>query len=271
MYQDFTSSEQKIGNYILENYKEVTSLSVKDFAAKTNTSPASIVRFAKKLGYNGFTELKIELASSRLEDKGDDITNIIRADDKMEEMIKKVEFNSIETIKETVKLLNSKSISAAISEINKADTIYLFGVGASALVATDLQYKLLRINKKVIFQLDNNLQLATAVHIDSDDIALGISYSGSTREVNIGMAEAKKNGAKCISITSSGKNNLADIADINLYVPNIEKELRVGAISSRLSQLMLTDIIFLAVAKENFDQTEEYLKSTRNLIQQLKE
>ncbi len=60
------------------------------------------------------------------------------------------------------------------------------------MVAMDFQYKLLRINKKVMFQQDSHLQLAVSVHITNRDVAVAISYSGNTREVNLAVEEAKK-------------------------------------------------------------------------------
>lgn len=59
------------------------------------------------------------------------------------------------------------------------------------MVAMDFQYELLRINKKVMFQSDSHLQLAVSAHITNRDVAVAISYSGNTKEVNLAIEEAK--------------------------------------------------------------------------------
>ncbi|EPS46536.1 RpiR family transcriptional regulator [Clostridium botulinum A1 str. CFSAN002368] len=98
----------------------------------------------------------------------------------------------IDTINDTKELVDDEKLLEAVKAIKNAETIYLYGVGASAMVAMDFQYKLLRINKKVMFQQDSHLQLAVSVHITNRDVAVAISYSGNTREVNLAVEEAKK-------------------------------------------------------------------------------
>ena len=104
------------------------------------------------------------------------------------------------------------------------------------------------------------MQLSTAAHIETEDVAIAISYAGKTKEVYSALSKAKEKGAKCISITKYGSNPISSIADIKLQVPSIEKDLRVGAISSRIAQLTLIDILFIGVAKDNFGQIDRSLR-----------
>ncbi|MCI6277161.1 MAG: MurR/RpiR family transcriptional regulator [Clostridium sp.] len=269
--EDFTQSERKIAKYILENRQDVITLSAQEIGALTETSPASVVRFSRTLGYEGFQELKLEIAKTQNQDEEKIIDDIIEKGDTIEEVVQKVANQGINTINNTVSLLNIEDFERAIEEIKKAKNIYLFGVGASAIVAMDLQHKLLRINKIAIFHLDANIQLAMSVHAKKGDLAIGISYRGRSKDVNNSMRKAKENGAVCISITKYGNNLLADLCDINLRVPNVEKELRVGAIASRMAQLMVTDILFLGIAKDDFEEVEKYLKATKKMTDMLKE
>ena len=270
-FEDFTQSERKIAKYILENRQDVITLSAQEIGALTETSPASVVRFSRTLGYEGFQELKLEIAKTQNQDEEKIIDDIIEKGDTIEEVVQKVANQGINTINNTVSLLNIEDFERAIEEIKKAKNIYLFGVGASAIVAMDLQHKLLRINKIAIFHLDANIQLAMSVHAKKGDLAIGISYRGRSKDVNNSMRKAKENGAVCISITKYGNNLLADLCDINLRVPNVEKELRVGAIASRMAQLMVTDILFLGIAKDDFEEVEKYLKATKKMTDMLKE
>lgn len=270
-YEYFTQSEKKIADYIMKNGGEVLNLSAQGLAQETKTSAASIVRFSRSLGLNGFGELKIELAKSLQNSNDEEIDTILKSEDTVEEMARKVCSRVENTVEETLKLLNFKDLEDAINAIKESETLYVLGVGASALVGMDLQQKLLRINRKCMFSLDSNLALATAVHITDRDVVLAISYGGRTKEVNLAVRRAKDNGAKCIAITKCGKNILSSLCDISLYLPGMEKEIRVGAIHSRFAQLLLTDMIFLGVAKENFEETEQYLRQTKKIVQALKE
>ncbi|GAA0695684.1 MULTISPECIES: MurR/RpiR family transcriptional regulator [Clostridium] len=270
-FEDFTQSERKIAKYILENRQDVITLSTQEIGILTDTSPASVVRFSRTLGYEGFQDLKLEIAKTQNQDEEKIIDDIIEEGDSIEEVVQKVANQGINTINNTVALLNIEDFEMAINEIKKAKNIYLFGVGASAIVAMDLQHKLLRINKIAVFHPDANIQLAMSVHANKGDLVIGISYRGRSKDVNNSIRRAKANGASCLSITKYGNNPLADLCDINLRVPNVEKELRVGAIASRMAQLMVTDILFLGIAKDNFEEVEKYLKSTKKMTDMLKE
>ncbi|EDU37442.1 MurR/RpiR family transcriptional regulator [Clostridium sporogenes] len=269
-FDSMTKSEKKIAEYIFKSPRDIINDSAQEIAIKTSTSPASVIRFTKKVGYNSLNEFKFALVAEEDTEKNTEFDYIINSNDSIDLIINKLGNKVIDTINDTKELVDDEKLLEAVEAIKNAETIYLYGVGASAMVAMDFQYKLLRINKKVMFQLDSHLQLAVAVHITNRDVAVAISYSGNTKEVNLAIEEAKKNGATTIAITKCGKSNLSNIADINLNIPSIEKDLRIGAISSRTSQLFVTDSLFLGIAKENLDKTEKNLISTRNLVEVLK-
>lgn len=262
-----TSSEKKIGEYILKNPKEIYKLSASELANLTETSSASVVRFSKKLGFDGFQEFKIELAKEDIKEKSQEQEyEYIDTDDSVKDVILKIGKKNIKTIDETLQLIDEDQVEDAINSILVAKNIYLFGVGVSALVAMDLQYKLMRINKNVFMYMDSHMQLSSAARINSEDLAIAISHTGKTKEVYKSLLKAKEKGAKCISITKYGNNPISDISHIKLKIPNVEKDLRVGAISSRIAQLTLIDILFIGVAKNNFEEVEKYLKNTNEMV-----
>lgn len=267
---NFTDGERKIANYILENKDDVINFSAQELANRVDGSAAGVVRFSKKLGFKGFTNLKVELAKDNEEFKND-FNEIIRVDDDIKVMVKKAITANIATLEKTSGLINFDSLSEAIEILKNSKKIYIYGIGASGLVALDFQYKLLRIKKEVIYNLDSHIQLATASIMDKEDVAIGISYSGETKEVTLAIDEAKRIGAKTIAITKSGNNSrLSKSSYISLYIPNEEKEMRLGAISSRMSALTLVDLLYLGIIKSDISYTKEYLKETRKLIKNLK-
>ncbi len=267
---NFTDGERKIADYILENKDDVINFSAQELADRVDGSAAGVVRFSKKLGFKGFTNLKVELAKDN-EEFNNDFNEIIREDDDIKVMVKKAITANITTLEKTSSLINFDSLSEAIEILKNSKKIYIYGIGASGLVALDFQYKLLRIKKEAIYNLDSHIQLATASIIDKEDVAIGISYSGETREVTLAIDEAKRIGAKTIAITKMGRNNkLSNSADISLYIPNEEKEMRLGAISSRISALTLIDLLYLGIVKSDISSTREHLKETRILIKNLK-
>lgn len=265
----FTETEEKLANYILDNRQEIIMLSAQELADRVKTSAAAVVRFSKKVGYKGFTALKVEMAKESY-DEAEDFNTIIKENDSIETLIKKSEAINTKAVTQTYKLINKDILQKAIDSLNNCKNIYIFGVGASGLVAQDFQYKLSRIKRIAIYQQDSHIQLASAAHIGPEDIAIGISYSGETREINVALRKAKELGAKTIGITKFNNNSLAKIVDFPLYIPSEEKEIRIGAITSRMTALLITDLLYLGIAKNDVDKTEEYILKTREIIKAFK-
>lgn len=270
LYGEFTNSEKKIAD-IISNEPEVSiGLTTHELAKHSGTSPASVVRFAKKIGFDSYGDMKIELARNIEAASTPEMSTLLKSDDSLELVSKKIVNNIELTLEETLELMDFKNIVKAVDAMKSADTIYLFGVGASGIVAQDLQQKLVRINRRCVFHMDYHLGLAGASHIKSKDVVVAFSYQGQTKEVNEAVNQAKANGATCIGITKCLNNPLHSLVDIVIALPNTEQGIRVGAVQSRYTQLLVVDILFAGIAKENFEVTESYLVKTRQLIEELK-
>lgn len=265
----FTDTEEKLASYILENKQEVVMLNAQDLADKVKTSAAAVVRFSKKIGYKGFTALKVDLAKESNE-VTENFNTIIKENDSIEMMVKKSEAINMNAMSQTYKLINMDVLKETIESLGNCKNIYLFGVGASGLVALDFQYKLSRIKRIAMYQQDAHIQVAQAVHIGPEDVAIGLSYSGETKEVNVALKKAKELGAKTIAITKFNNNSLSKIVDYSLHIPSEEEEIRIGAITSRLSSLVITDLLYLGLAKKDFNQVEKYILETRQIVRELK-
>lgn len=265
-----THTEQRIGEYICTHKEATIHASAQELADATNTSAAAIVRFSKKIGYKGFTAMKVDLAKDN-DDFEQDFDTLILQEDSVETLIKKAQLNNYQTADQTYKLINSQNLERAIDALVRAKNIYLLGVGGSGIVCNDLQHKLTRTNHNVIYHEDSHILMARIALINSDDVVLAISYSGETKEINTAIKHAKAMGATCIAITKfNHKSTLSKLANIILHVPNEEKELRLGAIMSRNSSLIITDLLYYGIAKTDVKLTKENLVKTRSLIQELK-
>ena len=234
-----TETETRLANYLLSHTGEVIHMNAKEFSSACGSSPAAVVRFSRKLGFKGFTDLKLDLAREAGAGKPDDFQTVIREHDDMDTLVQ------------------------------KAERIHLFGVGASGLLAMDFLYKSSRIGIPAFYHEDVHTNLATAALLGPKDIVIAISYSGETRETVLAARAAKDRGCKIIAITQANHNTLARLADYPLYVPSEEPELRVGAMTSRTSGLLLLDLLYLGVAKHDPDRTEKSLLETRELIRSL--
>lgn len=258
MYDSLSNSGKKVADYFLTHIDDVFNLAIADLAKKSGVSKAAWVRFSKAIGFEGLKDLKkslfVELhkttdavpPTAPFSDVGDA--------ESIEDLIETEKLNNVSAIENTAALLDPKAVEAAAQKVLCAKTVRIFGVGASAIVAADLQSKLLRINKNSFFNADHHVQLVYAANMTPRDVAILISMSGNTSEVLEIMKIAKECGTPTIALTHFGKSPLSQNADVVFSVSAPEIPLRSGAMSSRIAQLMAVDILFSAVAFMDYDR-----------------
>lgn len=270
-WDDFTPSDKKIGEYIIDNPEQIINYNTLQLAEIIQTSQSAIIRFIKKIGYKGYIDFKIDVARSIEENSEFLLDDVISKDESIENIISKSKNNVLSTVEKTYALIDNQRIKTAVEGINKANNIYLAGVGSSGLICEDFSYKLQRSGKKVFYQVDAHTNLALVSNICKDDLLIAISYSGLTKEILIASEYAKNIGAKVISISKALNSALANNTDELLLIPEIEREMRYGAISSRLSSQIITDILYYGYVAANTEKVNENMRTSKLLTNKLKD
>jgi DNA-binding MurR/RpiR family transcriptional regulator len=272
MYQELNPSEQKAASYILQQPERMIELSIAQLAEESGSSQAAIVRLCKSMGVKGYQDLKLKVAGDL--QQGQAAVHAggyqeIRPGESVENVIQFVSSNNVQSILDTVKVLDSSVVEHAVVALDRAQRIYFYGIGASNLIALDAQQKFLRISKTALAFPDPHVQLTASVTLTESDVAVGISYSGETKPVIAALRTAKERGATTISITKYGHTSLSALADYPLYISSTEHEIRSGALASRISQLNVIDILYLGVASNNYEQSVESLDRSRKAVKEL--
>ncbi|MCI9194026.1 MAG: MurR/RpiR family transcriptional regulator [Angelakisella sp.] len=263
----FTATEARLARYLLSHSAGVVRMTAREFAEAAGVSPAAAVRFSKRLGFQGFLQLRLDLARELAQGEPlDEFQTAIRDNDDMETLLRKAERIHIRNLSLTCRMVEPAVLSRAVEEIRARRRIHLFGVGASGLLAMDFLYKSSRIGIPAFYHSDVHTNLATASLLGPEDAAIAISYSGETRETVLAARTARERGAWVIAITCANGNTLSGLADCVLYVPREEREHRVGAMTSRMSGQLLLDLLYLGIAKEDPEGTQQSLRQTRELI-----
>lgn len=272
MYQELNPSEQKAAAYILQEPERMIELSIAQLADESGSSQAAIVRLCKSMGVKGYQDLKLKVAGDLQQGQANGHVGgyqEIRPGESVENVIQFVSSNNVQSILDTVKVLDSDIVQQAVEALDRAQRIYFYGIGASNLIALDAQQKFLRISKTALAFPDPHVQLTASVTLSESDVAVGISYSGETKPVISAMRTAKERGAVTISITKYGNTTLSTEADYPLFISSTEHEIRSGALASRISQLNVIDILYLGVASRNYEQSVEYLDRSRKVVREL--
>ena len=260
----FSPTEKAVAQEILSNPKLVADLSIHELAKQTFSSPSTIVRLCNHTGYSGYKEFRravtYELAV-REQTKQEEKAQIVHTDS-LEDIIEKITYKNIVALEETKALLDTDVLRKCVDMVQKAKVIYLFGMGASLCAAKDAYLKFLRMNKLCVINEDWHSQLLQARNATKDDLGIAISYSGATVEVIECMKTLKENGTPTIAITRYIKSPVSELADQCLYTSASEALFRTGAMSSRIAQLNIIDILYTALSNREYEQSLDQLSRT---------
>lgn len=225
-------SEKKIAEIVLENPQAVIQMNATELAEVAESSPAAIIRFCHSMKLKGFTELKLQLSADSHQIK-ENLYTEINPNEEIELIKKKLVLNTTHVLNETNNWLTKEQIDEVTEHFEASSMIYTYGLGASYLVALDIQQKYTRIGKVVVSSQDTHYLVASMAVAPKNTIFFGISNSGEKQEVLSLMKTAKELGLITISLTEATNNSLSQQADIALKTGiSGEAPLRSAATSS---------------------------------------
>lgn len=264
-YQSHASTTEKaIIQFILEHPRQTAELSIHQLAEHTFSSAASIIRLCKKNGFDGYRNfckaLIYELALR--ENTQQEVQREVTAADSLEEVVDKITYRNIISLEATKDLIDLTVINQCIQLLYGCDLVALFGIGSSLLVAKDAQLKFMRLNKRCSVNDDWHTQLLTARNMRAGDVGIILSYSGQTREMVECAKAMQANNVKIISITRYGQSPVTEHSDLHIYVSATEGIVRSGAMSSRISQLNIIDILYTGYLNIQYEKSLEQIAKT---------
>lgn len=254
----------QLAEYICDHPNEVCGMDVRTLAEKTYTSPSSVVRLCRTLGFSGYKEFRrallLEIAALGTETNHKE--KQLTRQDSIADIIDTVTEKNIQVLYDSRHILNADTVEECVLLLRRSRCILLFGIGASLCAAKDAYLKFLRLNKPCIVNEDWHSQLLQARNSAPGDVGIVFSYSGQTQEMVECMKALKENGTPCIAITRFAPSQVAKLADHLLYIAANESLFRNGAMSSRLAQLNVIDILYTAFASAEYDQCIRQLTRT---------
>ncbi|MEY8351779.1 MurR/RpiR family transcriptional regulator [Lachnospiraceae bacterium 54-53] len=270
-YNEMSKSEKKISDFILSDTKSCILMTAVDIAEQSGVSSATVIRYVQKLGFDGLESFKLALAAEDAQSLEQDIIDpIISKEDDLDILCRKMEVLVDTAFQDFFYQLDKTALEMAIHGIKKARRIYLMGIGASMLPAYDLFHKLKRADFNADYYQDINMMVEFFNYIDSRDVVIAFSYSGQSQEILYACRIAKKQNASVIAVTRKRESALRDIADICLTVPDNEEVMRIGAFTSLHTSIMMADLLYMGVIRENLEHHEVELIKTRKLVEGLK-
>lgn len=269
LFCSFTAAERNVANYVLESPQEVTRLTVHQLAGKCGVASSAVIRFCKTIQLQGFSELKIELAreqGSKREEQQNTLPAVGR-ENGTEGVVSKVFKSGMNTLQDTLDKLDFSKIERMSEILVAAKHIFIFGLGTSATVVTDAQYRFSQLGLWATAYTDILLMGVTAANLGEGDVVLAISHSGRTKAVVDAVRQAKKQGATIIAITSFEDSFLYKESDVAATVFADDVTYPVEAVSARVAHICMVDSLAMLLATHNYESFARHIKSRNTILE----
>lgn len=244
MYPTLKSAERRAVDFLIANPETVPALGIVDFASQAECSEATAVRMAKRLGYEGYIELRRSFALHQ-QSEPEGVYPEIAPDDPLPMMLEKVFNSSMSSLSDTMHTLDIAQFTRAVEVLVESRQILFCGVGDGAVVAREGYLRWLKVGHMAYESLDPDEQLFFATRLAERDVMLAFSHSGRSRTINNAAKLAKKRGAAVIAVTNYPVSPLVKTADIVLQTAVFATYANFEVIAKRLAQLCVVESLFI--------------------------
>jgi RpiR family carbohydrate utilization transcriptional regulator len=244
---DLRKSDRRVAEVILDRPEEVVGMTLATLSKAAEVSEPTVIRFCAAIGCEGFRDLRVRLARSLAFARTTSHT-AITAEDDLGAIVNKVFDFNLSNLNWAQSKLDPARIGVAVDVLAGARRIEFFGFGASGIVARDAQQKFPLFGVPCGAPVDSHQMYMTADMLGKGDVAVAISNTGQTREVVQAAEVARARGAATIGITGHAGSPLAAHCDLVLLVETLENTDLYTPTVSRLSHLVVIDILSTAVS-----------------------
>ncbi|MDX9924813.1 MAG: MurR/RpiR family transcriptional regulator [Ignavibacteriaceae bacterium] len=219
-YPDLPKNHKKLADFFINNFDKIPFYSVQDISEATRTSVASVVRFAQRIGFLGFLEMREEI-SKELQNhiSNKEIFSLLDSTATEDDTLTIIANQDIKNINETLTQIDRDYFDSTIKMILKAKRVYTVGLGVSNLLAQMLAYQLNQVSiDAYALSHSHSTFLEQLIFLNSSDLIIALSFMPYSIETIDAAKYAKKKKIKVISITNSNASPITFSSNANLVV-----------------------------------------------------
>ena len=251
---DLTRSGRTVADYLVQHAAEAQYLSISSLARECQVAEATVFRFCRALGFEGYHEMRIALAQANA-------TGVLvnqqepAPDADTATLCEHASALFMTAINGTQNALSPDAVDQAVDLLRAAKQVFCLGQGGSMLLANDICARFSSLSNKFRTAGDSHLQLLSASLMTEEDVVLFVSYSGAIRDMMETLRTAKASGAKIILLTHYEDPPGAALADVVLLCGAQESPLDSGSIPIKVAVLYVAEVLLLRYMLDDPQQT----------------
>ena len=267
-YGQLTKSEKRIADYLRKNQEESAFLAAGDLANRLELSEATMVRFARTLGFDSYPAMRAVLQenfrrrvthSARLRSRLDDLRE-------GGDIFEKVTVSEIDYLTQALQTVDRKALQRAVSYITKRERIFVFGPGPSASLVHLLNLRLTRFGKHVIpLTATGREVLDPLLLMTARDLVFAIAFFDVNPTLQVLLDQATEKKCPVILLTDTLGSIIGKQADVVLTA----KRGPVSAFHSLVVPMTIINTILLEIANQNLESVTANLDALDHLRDRL--
>ncbi|HWD12592.1 MurR/RpiR family transcriptional regulator [Pseudochrobactrum sp. sp1633] len=259
-----TANQQKIADYVLTNPFPVATMGIEELASATETSTATITRFVKALGLNGYTEFRAH-AVQGYQSLLKPVENIDRARHIPPRRVIKDSFkNALSQVQTVAQQADNPVWESAAMRIQSAQRIAFLGFGVSGNLLQLFADRLLPFSRAQIMLTGENGMERVALKIAGlgpEDLLIAMALPRYSQHTVDFMKLARGRGTYCIAVTDGAHSPLCALSQEQVFIPADHPVLH----SSGIAALAAFETI-LAVLAAHHQSVSDAVTRTRFLM-----
>lgn len=270
-YHTLPKNHRKIADYFINNFDKIPFLNVQEISEKTGASVASIVRFAQRSDYKGFSELREAIAASLQKGlRNGEIFPLLESRNIEDDLLTEVANLDIKNINDTLNLIEPKIFNYVIERISSAERVYTAGLGISYLLAEILAYQLTQVGiDSSALKHTHTLFHEQILFLNTKDLLVLFSFPPYSKETVDLARFAEERRINVIAITNKPASPITFYTKANLIVES--RNMLFTNSFAAISVLINAIATFCAVkdkarAKKILKESEEIVVSQNQTI-----
>lgn len=246
-YEQFSDNEKYVCQYLSCHYKECAKETIDQFAADCSVSKTLLVRFAKKLGLSGYSELKARI-KIELQEREGDVNGLLQV--------------MTDSYHKMMDDLNKKDLSGLFEKLRLSEKVFVYGSGSSQARAASEMKRIFLPVREIIHLHGHDMCYALEKTAGPEDLVIIISLSGEAEAVVDLARQLRTNHVHTVSITRLKSSRLASICQENLYINSVQLPAKYGIeYESSTPYFILIEYLYLSYRNylqgQSEPQTEE--------------
>ena len=265
------SAMARVANVVEQYPTAPLDLSISALAERAGTSAASVTRFCRLIGFEGYTQFRVRVASEAGSESvrpspARHPQRDLAPDDPPEVLQQMLLEGHIRALEATVHSVDLDAVTRTVDAISGCEHLDVYGVGSSGFLAELMQSRLYRIGVKAHAWTSLHDGVASAAVLNRRSVAVGISSTGYTSDTVQMLNQAARAGAYTVAITHDDRSPIAKIADSTIATTAHSSALQPDNLSVKHSQLFIVDLLYLLIAQNDVDVASTRLDAAARAV-----